>query len=324
MRSSSCWSAAAAPVDQAGCSLRQTVTADGSGGFTAESSVISRVDPVDCVAAAGTCTFVAGEAVDVAGTLVSHPLSFIPPNTFPGGVNVFPYTDLVDGQSVTVDGVLFDPNAIVGICERTYPFDPSTTTCDGTAQLASADASGHFSTSFTVHPTITQDGVEVDCRVTQCQIVAAEPFASVPSGAATSIYFRVPRPTVVPAATAPVPAEGNSGTTTVEVPVHLSEPSPLTITVPWTTLFVPGAPAGQADPGTDYVAASGTLTFLPGQTDLTVIDRGERRHAGRARRVHRRVVQPPDQRGHGRVLGARLRHHRQRRHLTLPLGEIAG
>jgi hypothetical protein len=171
---------------------------------------------------------------------------------------------------VTVDGVLFDANAIVGICERTYPFDPSTTTCDGTAQLASADASGNFSTSFTVHPTITQGGVEVDCRVTQCQIVAVEPFASVPSGAATSIYFRVPRPTVVPAVTAPVPAEGNSGTTTVAVPVHLSEPSPLTVTVPWSTLFVPGAPAGQADPATDYVAASGTVTFLPGQTDATV------------------------------------------------------
>ena len=38
----------------------------------------------------------------------------------------------------------------------------------------------------------------------------------------------------------------------------------------WSTFVVPGAPANQADPATDYTATSGTVTFTPGQTSKTV------------------------------------------------------
>ena len=43
------------------------------------------------------------------------------------------------------------------------------------------------------------------------------------------------------------------------------------MTVSWNTLHLgAGAPPGQADPATDYVAASGTVTFAPGETSKTV------------------------------------------------------
>jgi hypothetical protein len=65
-------------------------------------------------------------------------------------------------------------------------------------------------------------------------------------------------------------AEGNSGTTDLNVPVTLSNPSTQTVTVQWRTLFVPGAAGNQADPASDYSAANGTVTFAPGETAMTV------------------------------------------------------
>ena len=75
-------------------------------------------------------------------------------------------------------------------------------------------------------------------------------------------------PTVVPGRA--TVAEGDSGSTSLEVPVTLSNPSTQVVTVPWTTLVVPGAPGDQADPSTDYVPVSGTVTFAPGETAKTV------------------------------------------------------
>ncbi len=65
-------------------------------------------------------------------------------------------------------------------------------------------------------------------------------------------------------------AEGNSGTTTLAVPVTLSNPSTQTVTAQWTTLQVAGDRPDQADPTTDYTPASGTVTFAPGETTKTV------------------------------------------------------
>ncbi len=64
--------------------------------------------------------------------------------------------------------------------------------------------------------------------------------------------------------------EGNDGTTVLQVPVTLSNPSLQPVTVQWATPTTPGAPAGQADPTIDYLPASGTLTFAPGETTKTV------------------------------------------------------
>ena len=71
-----------------------------------------------------------------------------------------------------------------------------------------------------------------------------------------------PPPTIVPGGASVT--EGNTGTKVLQVPVSLSAPSGQTVTASWTTLnYAAVAPA-------DFVAASGTVTFQPGQTTKTV------------------------------------------------------
>ncbi len=67
-------------------------------------------------------------------------------------------------------------------------------------------------------------------------------------------------------------AEGNSGTTDVTIPIHLSGSSALAVTVDYTTKD--GTPSGlgiatAAD--NDYIPASGTLTFAPGETTKNIV-----------------------------------------------------
>ena len=69
-------------------------------------------------------------------------------------------------------------------------------------------------------------------------------------------------PVVVPGAVSVV--EGNSGAKTVLVPVSLSAVSGQTVTASWSTVN-----SSAVAPG-DYVTASGTVTFAPGQTSQTV------------------------------------------------------
>jgi hypothetical protein len=62
-------------------------------------------------------------------------------------------------------------------------------------------------------------------------------------------------------------SEGNEGTTVLEVPVQLSGPASGTVTAQWQTLFGPGVnPANPAESGVDFDPASGTVTFVPGDT----------------------------------------------------------
>src|SRR5207344_2983243 len=58
--------------------------------------------------------------------------------------------------------------------------------------------------------------------------------------------------------------EGNAGTSPVNFSVTLSATSPQEVRVDYQTSD------GTASAGSDYVAASGTLTFAPGQTTRTV------------------------------------------------------
>lgn len=79
---------------------------------------------------------------------------------------------------------------------------------------------------------------------------------------ATAFEKQLGTPAVVPG-TASVD-RGASGTTVLQVPVTLSNPSLLPVTVQWTTHDVTAvAPA-------DYVAASGSLTFAPGELAKSV------------------------------------------------------
>ncbi len=49
----------------------------------------------------------------------------------------------------------------------------------------------------------------------------------------------------------------------IDVPVTLNHRALVTVSAPWQTVFVAGAPGNQATPGTDYVPASGTVTITP-------------------------------------------------------------
>jgi alpha-tubulin suppressor-like RCC1 family protein len=96
-------------------------------------------------------------------------------------------------------------------------------------------------------------------------------------GCQAGLTWSGPVPIAVPAPESIVVTPGTGGAVElddemrdVEVPVHLSVPPPEPVTIEWTTLFVPGAPDGQADPGTDYLPASGTLSLAAGQTDASV------------------------------------------------------
>jgi chitinase len=76
-------------------------------------------------------------------------------------------------------------------------------------------------------------------------------------------------PRVVPGSGTVV--EGSSGSQVIQIPVTLTEPSDATVTAQWTTIFGPNVrPPAPAEPGVDFEAASGTVTFEPGTTETTV------------------------------------------------------
>ena len=100
--------------------------------------------------------------------------------------------------------------------------------------------------------------------------------------------------------------EGDSGTTAIDVPITLSRAIGSPVTVDWSTT------PGQAS-ASDFVAASGTLTFAPGETAEVGAGLRQRRRGVGERRNVLRLVPQPDQRDARRVLRARVRHHQRRR-----------
>ena len=84
----------------------------------------------------------------------------------------------------------------------------------------------------------------------------------VANGAMSYLATYLVRPSVVPGAATIV--EGNTGTKVLQIPVSLSAASGQVVTASWSTVNnTATAPA-------DYVAASGTVIFQPGQTTNTV------------------------------------------------------
>jgi len=76
------------------------------------------------------------------------------------------------------------------------------------------------------------------------------------------------QPTVVPFGG--VVSEGTAGTSELDLTVTLSHPFLQPVTAQWNSIFIAGASNVQALPDTDYIPASGTVTFPPGATTETV------------------------------------------------------
>lgn len=73
----------------------------------------------------------------------------------------------------------------------------------------------------------------------------------------------VARPVLVPGSVGVT--EGDAGSQLVDVPITMSTPAAEVVTVDWEVFDVPGNPL-VGHPGEDLVAASGTLSFQPGET----------------------------------------------------------
>ena len=115
-------------------------------------------------------------------------------------------------------------------------------------------------------------------------------------------------PRIVPASLAVSDAtiiEGNAGTQYAAVAVSLDAPSNRTVTVNY------GTANGTAAAGSDYQAASGKLTFAPGQTSKTILVPVIGDRVGEGRRDLLRQAQRRQEREDRRRLGDR--HHPGRR-----------
>jgi hypothetical protein len=237
---------------------------------------------VDCTATVQQCSVGAADVADVAGTGTEALVEFAAPPAPPatrGTISLSVATDLHHDEVITVTGSAFRAGQQVDLFQcfpgAGAPADPSS--CGLLRTSVGTDTDGAFSVGLSIQRTVVdapalvgQGGTTYDCLAAPsgpCRIVAAE-AADFPATAVASPVTMEATPVVT--AGAVTLAEGDSGTTTMQVPVTLSVPSSRTVTASWTTLFVPGAPAGQADPATDYAPVSGTVVFLPGETSKTV------------------------------------------------------
>ncbi|MDH3708146.1 MAG: S8 family serine peptidase, partial [Acidimicrobiia bacterium] len=89
-----------------------------------------------------------------------------------------------------------------------------------------------------------------------------------PGGSFEADLFVGPSPTPVVTPGGGWNQEGQSGTTVIDVPVTLTAPSALPVTVDWETFYWPQE--GMAVPDDDYLPGSGTVVFEPGQTVTSV------------------------------------------------------
>jgi hypothetical protein len=195
------------------------------------------------------------------------------PASAAGSISVTPNTDLHDGDVVSVDGTGWIPDSQVGACQGVSFQPASFNNCNsGTGSILTADGSGNVSTTLSVQRFINVPalGRTVDCAdpSAPCVIGAAELNDIAGTAVFVTLHF-APLPPQIQVTNASVP-EGDSGTTPLVLPVTLSYSSPQTATVQWNTLSPGETPGCTADPGTDYTAAGGTVTFAPGVTVQSV------------------------------------------------------
>jgi hypothetical protein len=249
------------------------------GGSRLSSSVDSRVRVGD------TGLWVGGEA---GGQAVA---AFLPYAVEPASVTVTPGTDLAVNQVVRVDAAGYPQLAqFLFPCDGGVLADGAVTVAEVVADCAPAAASnftaadGTLSWDYQVRARITvgDGGRQVDCTAGPgaCALVVGRdfPFTGddwVPlAGAPLSFGTAPPLPILVPGSA--VVTEGDTGSVTAQVPVRLSAPSAVPVTVHYGTFdYAAFDWVALADPilnvPPDYVPTEGTLTFAPGETAKSVL-----------------------------------------------------
>jgi hypothetical protein len=177
---------------------------------------------------------------------------------------------VVDGQVVAAAGSGWITGDQVGYCQA-VPVDPvGPEDCGGPIGFTAVDANGNFGISLFVSRFITVQGTDYDCAAASSPcLVAAADIGNVAGTAVWDHLEFVAGPPVMFPGNSEVP-EGDSGTTTLEVPVTLSFASTETVSAQWTTNTSSCPFVETADPATDYTPASGTVTFVPGDTSETL------------------------------------------------------
>jgi len=188
-----------------------------------------------------------------------------------GSITVTPNAGLVDGQTVTVTGSGWGPGDAIFYCEAVLIDPPGADDCGTVIKNVTADSAGNFSIPVIIERMIAPLRLgrqPIDCAAPVQTCVFAAARFDLSGLVLVNLDFAPAPPMVLPRTTSVL--EGNSGTTNLDMPVTLSYASSSTVTAHWATNSAPGAPAGQADPATDFTPASGTVTFAPGDTAETV------------------------------------------------------
>ena len=163
---------------------------------------------------------------------------------------------------------LAGPAEVVGGTTSTYTLSKAALTSRGTPQPTGVSASlvsGSTSTPLGTFPVAANGTATVILDPTRDIPAGAEVVLTIaPAGTTVTIPAVAGPPNVASVGTASV-VEGDTGTTELVLPVTLSEPSTSTVTVDWAT-----ASGEQPAAGLDYQSESGTVTFLPGETEATV------------------------------------------------------
>jgi hypothetical protein len=213
---------------------------------------------------------------EVGGTPVGAvvPVSVVP--TPPAGtLSVTPTTGLADQQVLRATGTGWARSmgpVEVSVCAAgAAPGEPcnSVSALTDTRQDGTFAADVHAPIEFT-DPAGGPDTVRCDSAPGACVLVASPWAAPAVRSAPVPLEFAyVPPvvPVVLPLAVTVV--EGDTGPTTADVPVVLSQPTRVPVTVAYQTFDAP-ALGWVATSGADYTPTSGTLTFAPGQTQATI------------------------------------------------------
>ena len=200
---------------------------------------------------------VAVVALIAGGTAVSADAAF-----GAAAITVSPTTGLLDRQALTVNGSGWIPGHAINLGEcNLAAFE-----CEqiGTTY---ANGQGEFLTFVAANRFV---GI-TDCAdpAATCALFAGD-VADIPG---TAVHVDIDFLPVVPVVLPGVgyAKEGNTGTTSLVVPLRLSHPFFQTVTVEWRTASTAAPPPPQADPATDFTATSGVATFSPGITTATVL-----------------------------------------------------